>query len=109
MSASVGTLIVGIVCMILGISNRKGNISSLHSYHRNRVSEADRIPFGKQVGNGTILIGCAIIAFSALTAVTEYTGREVFTLIGTAILLAGLAAGLVISLRAMVKYNGGIF
>ena len=87
----------------------KGNISSLHSYHRNRVSEEDRIPFGRQVGLGTILIGCAVILFSILTAVTDLTDNETFTLIGTAILLAGLAAGLTISLRAMIKYNHGIF
>ena len=41
--------LVGLLCIGLGISHRKGKISSLHSYHRNRVSEEDRIPFGKMV------------------------------------------------------------
>jgi hypothetical protein len=109
MSAFIGTFLVGIVCIILGISNRKGNISSLHSYHRNRVSEEDRVPFGKQVGNGTILIGCAVLVFSVLAAAAHFTCNEVFVLIGTPIMLVGLAAGLIISFRAMIKYNGGIF
>ena len=50
MPAFIVTALVGVVCIVLGISNMKGNISSLHSYHRNRVSEEDRIPFCKNSG-----------------------------------------------------------
>ena len=50
MAGNVVAFLVGVVCIVLGISNMRGNISSLHSYHRHRVSEEDRIPFGKQVG-----------------------------------------------------------
>ena len=82
MPAFIVSALVGIVCIVLGVSNMKGNISSLHSYHRNRVSEEDRIPFGKKVGLGTIIIGVGIIMFSALSVVTLYTDNEVFTLIG---------------------------
>jgi len=109
MPAFIVTALVGVVCIVLGISNMKGNISSLHSYHRSRVSEADRIPFGKKVGIGTIIIGVAIIVFSGLSAVTLYTDNEMFTLIGTGILIAGIIVGLVISFKAMIKYNKGIF
>ena len=108
MPAFIVSALVGIVCIVLGISNMKGNISSLHSYHRNRVSEEDRIPFGKKVGRGTIIIGVAIIVFSGLSAVTLYTDNEIFTLIGTGILIAGIIVGLVISFKAMIKYNKGI-
>ena len=45
MPAFIVSALVGIVCIVLGVSNMKGNISSLHSYHRNRVSEEDRILF----------------------------------------------------------------
>ena len=109
MPAFIITALVGVVCIVLGISNMKGNISSLHSYHRSRVSEEDRIPFGKKVGLGTIIIGVAIIVFSGLSTVTLYTDNEVFTLIGTGILIAGIIVGLVISFKAMIKYNKGIF
>ena len=103
------TFVVGVVCIVLGISNRKGNVSSLHSYHRNRVSEKDRIPFGKKVGLGTIIVGCAIILFSILTVLALVTEQEIYTLLGTAVMIAGLAVGLGISFAAMKKYNGGIF
>ena len=109
MPAFIVSALVGIVCIVLGVSNRKGNISSLHAYHRNRVSEEDRIPFGKRVGLGTIMIGVGIIMFSALSVVTLYTDNEVFTWIGTGILIAGILVGLVISFKAMIKYNKGIF
>ena len=108
MPAFIVTALVGVVCIVLGISNMKGNISSLHSYHRSRVSEEDRIPFGRMVGLGTIIIGVAIIVFSGLSAVTLYTDNEMFTLIGTGILIAGIIVGLVISFKAMIKYNKGI-
>ena len=109
MTGNIVTFLVGIICIVLGISNMKGNISSLHSYHRHRVSEADRIPFGKQVGLGTIIIGIGIIVFSILSAVTLYTENDVFVLLGTALLIGAIIIGLVISFRAMIKYNKGIF
>ena len=100
---------VGVVCIVLGISNMRGNISSLHSYHRHRVSEEDRIPFGKQVGLGTMIIGIGIIIFSVMSAVTLYTENDIFILLGTVLLIGTIIIGLVISFRAMIKYNKGIF
>ena len=101
--------LVGIVCIAIGISNRRGNISSLHSYHTHRVSEEDRIPFGRQVGLGTILIGAAIVVFSILSAIALRTGAEVYVKIGTAIMAVGLVIGIAITFHAMFKYNKGIF
>ena len=109
MAGNIVTFLVGVVCIILGISNMRGNILSLHSYHRSRVSEEDRIPFGKQVGLGTIIVGIGIIVFSVLSSVTLYTENDIFILVGTAVLIIGIILGLVISFRAMIKYNKGIF
>ena len=109
MASSIMTFLVGILLIVIGISNRKGNISSLHSYHRNRVSEEDRIPFGKQVGLGTVIVGIGISVFSILSSVTLYTENNIFIVVGTAFLILGIIIGLVISFRAMIKYNKGIF
>ena len=109
MTGNIVTFLVGVVCIVLGISNMRGNISSLHSYHKSRVSEEDRIPFGKQVGLGTIIVGIGIIVFSVLSSVTLYTENDIFILVGTAVLIIGIILGLVISFRAMIKYNKGIF
>jgi len=109
MPAFIATAIIGAICIALGISNIKGNISSIHSYHRHRVSEEDRLPFGRKVGLGTVIIGAAIIVFSALSAVTLYTDSSLFILLGTGILIAGIVFGMVLSFKAMIKYNKGIF
>ena len=112
MAGNIVAFLVGVVCIVLGISNLRGNISTLHSYHRHRVSEEDRIPFGKQVGLGTMIIGIGISIFSVLSAVTLYTENNIFILIGTAVLIVGIVgivAGLIISFKAMIKYNKGIF
>ena len=109
MAENIVPFLVGVVCIILGISNMRGNISSLHSYHRHRVSEEDRIPFGKQVGLGIIIVGISIIVFSVLSSVALYTENDIFILVGTAVLIIDIILGLVISFRAMIKYNKGIF
>lgn len=109
MTSSIVTFLVGVICIVLGISNMRGNISSLHSYHRHRVSEEDRIPFGKQVGLGTVMIGIGIVIFSVLSAVTMYTEKDLYILIGTAVMIIGIIVGLIVSFKAMIKYNKGIF
>ena len=109
MVGGIVTFIVGVICIVLGVSNMRGNISSLHSYHRHRVSEEDRAPFGKQVGLGTVIIGAGILIYSVLSAITLYTENNIFISVGTAILIAGIIIGLIMSLRAMIKYNKGIF
>lgn len=101
--------IIGVVCIIIGALNRKGNISMLHSYHTKRVSEEDRLPFGKMVGSGMIIIGVALILMSGLFVLTTILQKSVYAVIGTVALILGLAVGLGISFYAMIKYNGGIF
>lgn len=103
------SFIVGVICIVLGISNTRGNISSLHSYHRSRVAPEDVLPFGKQVGLGTIIIGCAIIIFSVLSSVALYIENDLFTMVGTAVMIVGMIIGIIITFKAMIKYNKGIF
>ena len=100
---------VGVLCIVLGIFNMKGNISSIHSYHRHRISEQDKLPFGRLVGIGTVIMGVSIIVFSILTLVSEQLKIPVLIIVGTVILIIGLAVGLGLTVYAMIKYNKGIF
>lgn len=100
---------VGVLLCVIGIRNMKGDISTLHSYHRSRVKEEDIKPMGKLVGIGTIICGASVIAYSALLFVTMKTGLELFTVIGTVLMIAGIAVGLAFNFYAMKKYNGGVF
>ena len=103
------TFIVGIVCIVIGISNTKGNISTLHSYHRKRVSEEDRIPFGKEVGRGMIIVGIAIMVYSAFSIAAIHFDARLYSVIGTVLLVIGLIVGLGFAFHAMFKYNQGLF
>lgn len=109
METFIVTLLVGILIVVMGIVNMTGNISTLHSYHRKRVTEANRKPFGRQVGLGTVIIGVAIIAFGSLMFAYDKTQAEPLVWIATAELIVGLVVGTIISFGAMIKYNGGIF
>lgn len=109
MFAFIISFIIGVVCIIIGILNTRGNISTLHSYHTHRVTEEDRIPFGKKVGLGTIIIGCSVITHSILATITLYLKFEIFIIIGNICLGLGLVLGAVIALCAIKKYNKGIF
>ena len=109
MTVFVTVAVLGVLISVLGIINMTGNISSLHSYHRQRVSEENRKPFGRLVGAGTLTVGLSCIAFGALLFAYEATQRMLWMILGMGILFCGIAVGLGISFYAMIKYNGGIF
>ena len=109
MAALITTAGLGLLVSILGIINMTGNISSLHWYHRQRVTEENRKPFGRLVGLGTLIIGIAIIVCGTLFFIFEQTQLEFLMIIGTVELILGIVVGLIISFYAMKKYNHGIF
>ena len=100
---------LGLLVSVLGIVNMTGNISSLHWYHRQRVTEENRKPFGRLVGLGTLVIGVSMIFYSALTFVAEITKNDIFTIFGSILLILGIVLGLGLNFYAMIKYNKGIF
>lgn len=109
MSSAIGQIILGVVLFMIGISNMKGNISTLHWYHRQRVTEEDRLPFGRMVGLGTVIIGVSIMICGGLSIAAELTQNDIYTKIGSAVIVAGLVPGLILNFGAMIKYNKGIF
>ncbi len=102
-------VLIGIVLIVLGVMNMKGNISSLHWYHRQRVSEEDRIPFGRMVGLGTIIVGCSLILKACSRLAAEMMDLPVLEKAGSVVLVTGLICGLALMTYAMFKYNKGIF
>ena len=109
MEGFIVSFLVGVICVLLGISNMRGNISTIHLYHRHRVTEEDRIPFGKLVGLGTIFCGAGIMAFSILSGVYLYVEAQVLLWVGSALLGISLVGGLGLSFYGMIKYNKGTF
>jgi len=109
MTSAIVPVLLGVLTIGLGISNMKGNISSIHWYHRKRVTEADRIPFGKAVGLGTVIMGVGIVVSGCLIFAAEKTKNHLFMIIGSVIVVAAIIVGLAISFRAITKYNQSIF
>lgn len=103
------TFIIGAILIILGISHTKGNISSLHSYHIKNIKEEDILPFGKRVGIGNIIIGISIILYSVLMAIFETLKIKMLLAASIFVLLIGILIGIVIALRAIIKYNHSLF
>ena len=109
MDSVIVPIFIGVFIVLIGILNMKGNISSIHWYHRQRVEEKNKIPFGRLVGIGTIVIGASIILFGVFSLATELFNNELYIFIGSIIVFVGIAIGLIFSLYAMIKYNKGIF
>ena len=103
------TIIIGLILVVLGISQMRGNISSLHSYHTHKVKEEDRLPLGKRTGLGSIIIGLSIIANGLLMHFSAALNNSALFALGMVILLVGVLVGIVIALRAIIKYNHGLF
>lgn len=102
MEKYISYLVLGIVLVILGITNIRGNIASIHWYNRRKVTEEDRPKYGKWVGAGTCTIGgslilSALLGFALRLEETDY------------LVLAGCVIGLILILYGQLRYNRGIF
>lgn len=106
---SIICVVVGILILVIGIITYKGNISLLHSYHTNRVTEQDKLPFARLTGTGLIIIAVALILMALFTFLAKHYNNKVFAIIGTVTLIVGFVVGLAFTFYAMIKYNKGIF
>lgn len=102
-------IVIGIILIITGISNIKGNIDSIHSYHRNRVTEDDKKVFGKLMGTGTIVCGTGIIISGVLFFLSTVLNRPELVSIGSYITIISLIASIAFMIYATAKYNKGVF
>ncbi len=95
-------IVLGVVFLILGITNCKGNIASIHWYNKRKVSEADVPKYGKCVGLGTIICGGSLIITALLESLLKNPIVEITVLVGFAIGLGFIFYG-------QFKYNKGLF
>ena len=109
MISMIVTALVGILLCVLGGVNMTGNISSLHYYHRKRVKEEDKKPFGLLIGLGSIIMGISIIALGVFMYVFEQNGIFAYFISGCVVFGVGIIVGLGLNFFAMIKYNKVIF
>ena len=106
MGGNVVMLIIGILLVVIGIENVKGNIASVHWYNRTRITDETRPKYGKLVGIGTLTIAGGLILSAVLNMLFK---MNVVVLISGIITLATVIVGISFILYAQFKYNKGIF
>ena len=90
----------------LGVSIRGGNINLIHDYHRMRVKPEQRRAYGRAFAKGMFTIGAAML----LSGIAALCGEsKAVAVVSLTVLVLGLAAGLILIVRAQKQYNGGLF
>lgn len=95
-------LVIGTFVSVIGIINMTGNISTIHSYNRRKVTEEDIPKYGRAVGIGTLSMGVSIVIgyFLQLAGLPE---------VMAVVIMIGILVGIACILYAQFKYNKGIF
>lgn len=93
---------LGILLIILGSFNIRGNIASIHWYNRRKVTKENQLPYCRLVGFGTMIIGIGML----ISAVIQAT---VSILAGSSLMLFSVVIGIALMIYAQIKYNHGIF
>ncbi len=98
-------LIVGVMIIIMGILNMRGNISALHKYHTKHITELNKPTFGKLTGIGHIIVGLSLIINAILSSIATIKDNPTYALISNIILITGVVVGIGIIFYAIIKYN----
>ena len=109
MKELIAMIIMGVVCIVLGIINTTGNISTIKYHQRHRVAPENRLAFGRLVGSGTILIGVGFLVGGALFLLSQLQENPALETAGGIVSIIGAVVGLVIVVFATIKYNKGLF
>ena len=95
-------IVTAAVFGVLAVLIYKGKTDLIHDYHQKKVT--DKAGYGKAFGKAMGVIAAAM-AFSGIVALFG----ETVAWLATAVLLAGLAVGIILIIRVQKKYNGGMF
>lgn len=93
---------LGVMLIILGAFNLKGNIATVHWYNRRKVTKENQLPYCRLVGWGTLVIGAAMVISAVVQAMISIEA-------GAYIIMVGIVTGLTLILTAQFKYNKGLF
>lgn len=94
-------LVFGIIFIILGAFNIKGNISSIKWYNRQKVSKEDTKKYGPIMGTGMLIMGISFIPTAILLRIFE--NENLWYLV-----VGGIVVGLIFMIYGQIKYNKGI-
>ena len=92
---------LGLVLTGLGIANIRGNLRTIHWYHRQKVRQSDVRKYGKAVGGGTLILGIGLLLAFPVSLRSDTATAW--------ILLPALILGIALILYGQLKYNRGLF
>lgn len=108
MIGSIILILIGLILLLIGINNYKGDISLIHYYHRQRVSEENKVIFSKLMGLGIVVCSIGIILFSIFLYLSKILEKSNYITVGSYLLVISLFIGVGLMIYATIKYNKGI-
>lgn len=95
----ISVLVIGLLCIAIGIVSSTGNLMFIKKRNKRNVSEGERLLFGRLCGIASILIGIGFIIFGALM---QFFGEK--PIVGVVLIpFLVVAAGLMI--YATLRFN----
>lgn len=90
---------VAAALLTVGLLVRRGRVRLIHAYHRAHVK--DPAAYGREMGAALMLLALPLIAAGVVGLFTA-------SFLPTAVLLAGLALGLIPLFRVQIRHNGSL-
>ena len=94
--------VVAVIFSVMAVLIYKGKTDLIHDYHQTKVT--NKAGYGKAFGKAMTMIAVAMTLSGAVSLFGEGA-----MWIAVAVLVVGLAAGIIAVVRVQKKYNGGVF
>lgn len=101
---SVISFVVAVAVLIVGLIIKGGNLSVLHSYHYENVTDIEN--YSREMGTTLIGMSVPIIIHSFLSLFYQV---KVISVVGATILIIGLTISTIRLFKIQVEYNGSLF
>ena len=104
MLTSVISFVVAVAVLIVGLIIKGGNLSVLHSYHYENVTDVEN--YSREMGTTLAGMSVPIIIHSFLSLFYQV---KVISVVGATILIIGLTISTIRLFKIQVEYNGSLF
>lgn len=94
-------LFCGLLFIMIGIINYRGNIKTIHYYHRHNIKPNDILKYAHLIGIAMMIIGLFFIFSFFISFINK--------LLIPIIAITGLVIGIPLIIYAQYKYNDGFF
>lgn len=101
---SVISFVIAVAILIVGLIIKGGNLSVLHSYHYENVTDVEN--YSKEMGTALAGMSIPIIIHSFLSLFYQV---KVISVVGATILIIGLTVSTIRLFKIQVEYNGSLF